>query len=449
MKQPGVEKRQKILIFSHSSSLGGAERSMVDMIDILASKGFQVFAVLPNRGPIEKILRGKSIPFIIIKYSWWVTNTKITTEQYLDSMHNLVSALPKFVKFAPTCIITNTAVIPWGALTAQFLNIPHIWSVREFVEKDHGLLPDITFPELAKIIYLSSEKIWFVSKAVRSEFEKYISGDKSEIIYSLVSVSKDLIEEEIVSPYKFEKSFKLIMSSNINPGKGQGQAVKAVKLLIDNGRDVELLILGHKKGESREYYKKVAGLIGKKYKDRIHILPFKQNPYPFILKSDVVLVCSKSEAFSRILIESGLLGKTFVASNAGANLEIDKENGLFYEYGNHIDLSEKIEYLIKNPEIREKMAENLRTEMQKRFQNNKIISELLPQQLREVSKSGGLGHTFGLIKKVLTGYYERDTLKVQQLKAELQAIKSSKNYRLWKKYHKVRDSVKGFLKINE
>jgi glycosyltransferase involved in cell wall biosynthesis len=422
---------------------------MIDLVGILVSKGFRVLVVLPGRGMMEKVLRVKSIPFMVVRYSWWVTNTEVTPEQYLDSIHNLISSLPKFVKFDPTCIITNTAVIPWGMLAAQLLNAPHIWNIREFVEKDHGLIPDITFPELAKIIYLGSEKIWFVSKAVREEFEKYIPNDKSEVIYSQVTVSKALSEEKIESPYKYETSFKIVMSSNINPGKGQDQAVKAARVLIDKGHNIELLILGRKIHASNDYYRKVARLIGQKYKDRIHILPFMQNPYPFILKSDLVLVCSRSEAFSRILIESGLLGRTFVASNKGANLEIDRENGLFYEYGNYVDLSEKIKYLIKNPEIRKKMAENLRIEMQKRFQDNKIILELLPKQLREVSKSGELGHTFGLIGRVLMEFYKKDTLKVQQLEAELQAIKSSKNYRLWKKYHRVRDSVKDFLKINE
>lgn len=443
-----ANRKQKILIFSHSSLLGGGERSMIDLATVLSSQGFFILIVLPEKGPIEKELKQRSIPFMIVRYCWWADINKATSDQYLQSVNNIVSNLPRFAKFTPSCIITNTAVIPWGMLTAQLLNIPHVWNVREFVEKDHALTSEITFAEMAKLIYNGSEKIWFVSKAVKDEFEKFIPSDKGEVIYSQVASQELLSKQSVESPYKFSSSFKLIMSSNVYHTKGQDQAIKAIKRLIDKNYDVELLLLGRKRGENLEYVKTLTKLIGSKYKDRIHLFRFVNNPYPYILMSDVLLVCSRSEAFSRIMIESGLLGKTFVASDTGANSEVDSENGLFYKYGDPNNLAEKIEYLIKNPDILSQMSKDHQKLMQTRFEKNKIITDTIPTQLRTITKKKAFPNTFELIRKILDlnqrgSYYET----IESLTDELNTIKSSKTYRMWQRYAKIRDNILDFFKI--
>lgn len=444
MQMPQLTKQRKILIFSHSSLLGGAERSMIDLIDALSTQSFSVLVVLPGRGIIEKLLNQKSIPFLIIRYCWWASVKKVAKERYLESLHNLVSSLPRISRFNPDCIITNTAVIPWGMLSALFLNVPHIWNIREFVVKDHGLIPEVTFPELAKIIYLGSEKIWFVSRAVRDEFEKYAPHDKSEVIYSHVTIPKLPIYQKYVLPYKYENSFKVIMPSNIYPSKGQDQAVKAVINLIDKNYNVELLLQGRKSKEEIKYLKRIEKLIGVKYKNRIHILGFTNDPYTAILKSNLVVVCSRSEAFPRVLIESGLLGKTFVASNTGGNLEIGND-GLFYRYDDFMDLADKIRYLIDNPLTYKKLSKAHQKNMQIKYGENPVFSGIIPEQLMITRKESKFTSTFDLIRKIVVDSYEKNKL----LDTELRSIKSSKGYKVWRKYHKFKDLVAETFRHNE
>lgn len=75
---------------------------------------------------------------------------------------------------------------------------------------------------------------------------------------------------------------------------------------------------------------------------------------------DVELVCSKSEAFGRVTIEAMMSMNPVIASNTGANTELIKEdyNGLLYNYGNYVDLANKIEVLIQNPDLLEKYGKN-------------------------------------------------------------------------------------------
>lgn len=423
---------------------------MIDLLDVLLKQGFSILVVLPDKGPIEKELKKRRIQYMVVRYCWWAGIKRATTDQYLQSVNNLVASLPQLSKFEPSCVITNTAVIPWGMLTAQLLNVPHVWNIREFVEKDHALIPETSFHELARLVYLGSEKIWFVSKAVKEEFEKHIPSDKSEVIFTKASSPELLSKQSVETPFKFLRSFKLIMSSNIYHTKGQDQAIRAVKRLIDKNYDMELLLLGRKRGENLEYVKMLNKLIGSKYKDRIHLFRFVNNPYPYILMSDLLLVCSKSEAFSRIMIEAGLLGKTFVASDTGANSEVDSKNGLFYKYGDSDNLAKKIEYLIKNPDILSTMSKNHQKLMQEKFQKNPIYTNTIPAQLKTIPKKSDFPNTFELIRKILDlnqrgSYYET----IEALTEELNTIKSSKTYRMWQGYTEFRENFLNFLGIRK
>jgi glycosyltransferase involved in cell wall biosynthesis len=69
-------------------------------------------------------------------------------------------------------------------------------------------------------------------------------------------------------------------------------------------------------------------------------------------RADVVLMCSRSEAFGRVTIEGMLAGKPVIGSRSGATPELiqDGVTGLIYEPRNYKQLAQKIEYLYANPE---------------------------------------------------------------------------------------------------
>ncbi|MBP6497337.1 MAG: hypothetical protein KA253_01550, partial [Campylobacteraceae bacterium] len=50
-------KTGSICFFSHSSSLSGAERSLLDLITLLISRGVVCSVVIPGEGPLENELK--------------------------------------------------------------------------------------------------------------------------------------------------------------------------------------------------------------------------------------------------------------------------------------------------------------------------------------------------------------------------------------------------------
>ena len=96
--------------------------------------------------------------------------------------------------------------------------------------------------------------------------------------------------------------------------------------------------------------------------------------------ADVTLVCSRWEAFGRVIVEAMLAGKPVIATaNSGGTAELIEEGktGLLYERGNHIELADKIQYLYKNPEVRSKLGQAGYASAVGRFTLERYAQEML------------------------------------------------------------------------
>ena len=90
--------------------------------------------------------------------------------------------------------------------------------------------------------------------------------------------------------------------------------------------------------------------------------------------ADIILVCSRNEAFGRIILEAMLLRKPVIATNSGGTPELIKDgfNGLLYEVGNYHQLAEKIEYLIEHNHKMEELGEHGYAFAKKEFTKEKL-----------------------------------------------------------------------------
>jgi hypothetical protein len=92
----------------------------------------------------------------------------------------------------------------------------------------------------------------------------------------------------------------------------------------------------------------------------VRFLDFKENPYGILNQADIILTCSRNEAFGRTTLEAMLLKKPVIGTNSGGTPELIKEkyNGLLYTPKNFMELAEKIEYFINNADKIVEFGEN-------------------------------------------------------------------------------------------
>ena len=127
-----------ILIFTHSSYLAGAERSLIQLVkELIVDYSTNCTVILPSEGPSEIYLKDIGATTIITSLNWWGTVDELPSEKeirnrYKNSFESILNNLERFCYTKPDVILTNTLVIPWGALTALLLKLPHVWMVNEF-----------------------------------------------------------------------------------------------------------------------------------------------------------------------------------------------------------------------------------------------------------------------------------------------------------------------------
>ena len=109
---------------------------------------------------------------------------------------------------------------------------------------------------------------------------------------------------------------------------------------------IKLLIIGN--GKEKQ---KILNYINKnKLSNIIKILPFRKNPFPYILKSNLFILSSRYEGLPNILLETVVLKKPILSSNCSTGPKEILDNGLgglLFKKGNYIDLSKKIIFLKK------------------------------------------------------------------------------------------------------
>jgi glycosyltransferase involved in cell wall biosynthesis len=139
------------------------------------------------------------------------------------------------------------------------------------------------------------------------------------------------------------------------------RAIKNVSTLINafaalgpRFPNLRLLIVGD--GPEREPLEKCAAGLG--IAPAVSFRPLTSDVLPWLREIDIFVLPSLSEGFSNSLLEAMATGCCCVASRAGGNPELvrDEETGLLFEPGNTPDLAAQIIRLVENDSLRRSLA---------------------------------------------------------------------------------------------
>lgn len=135
-----------------------------------------------------------------------------------------------------------------------------------------------------------------------------------------------------------------------DPQKGQLLLLEAMSK--SHNTDYEVVLLGEPTlNEGNSYYEQMKLILSEsKLDDRVHILPFMNNPSVFYKAIDWLVMATKAETFGMVTIEAIASGKPVLGSNAGGTPELlDHETaGKLFETMNANDLALKIDEIIDN-----------------------------------------------------------------------------------------------------
>ncbi len=255
--------KRKILFVGHATSIGGGERSMLELAAALERGRYEPAFVLPSPpGPLadalaargEKIIFYDATPALLSFRRADVTPTKGRFWRLVPAAVAAARALRFIFKAEGADIIhTNTqkahilaTVAAWG------LGVPVVWHMRDILK---GPFARAALDALALV---GATKVVAISRAVAAQFR--LARRKVTVIYNAVAAPPGLTDaraprEALRAAWKIPAEAKVVgCVGQIAPWKGQDVFVDAAALLAPVFPDLHFVVVGGPLYGAREYF---------------------------------------------------------------------------------------------------------------------------------------------------------------------------------------------------
>ena len=339
-----------ILFLSPTGTLtNGAEIAGLHLMKFLVKKGYNVINIPCGFGDkiYQEKMREAGVKIEPLLFNWW--NGDLTAD---DSMRNIqvISTINKLIKnYKPAFFITNTADMPWGAISASMADIPHMWLVHEDPDgEEFGWLTD-KFDFIGKysnnVLAVNAELV----KTIQRRIENYNASVSGFYPYTDISAIKLADSGD---------SIRLVSPNFITPRKNQLELIRALTKLHEQDIKLELIMIG---GEDDQYGKIVREEVKKNNLDKfVKFINYTPDPWQYISKNDIFVFTSSNETFGLSFVEALKLGiPSVVSDNIGfSQVHEITQLGNIYNLGDVGDLVDKIKLVYDNIDDERQKAKN-------------------------------------------------------------------------------------------
>ena len=347
---------------SDNNRTSGAFLCMVNLCSRLQSKyGAETLVVLPYQGNGTPLLEERAIPYVLIPSADWIMTPEYRTKSLLPlrilkrKIKNLkpIFQIRKVIKEKQIDLVhNNTSWAYVGAAAALLTGTPLVWHIREFVEEAQG--GRYWNRRASRRLMNRADRIIAVSHSIQRHFEpEFLPGKMLTIHDGIDPVRFYRPEREILN----DAVCTFIMAGGIHEVKRQLDAVEACAELKRRGfSDFRLRLVGY---PIPEYTQRVKDLItAEGLEDCVLICGLSQNMPEEYAKADILLSCTRLEAFGGVIMEAMFSGLAVIGSESGGTPEVVRngETGLLYEVCNPVALADQMEYAMTHRNEMRRMA---------------------------------------------------------------------------------------------
>lgn len=248
---------------------------------------------------------------------------------------------------------------------SKVIYCPHAFS---FLMNTH-IVKKTIFIVIEYLLQFFTEKIICVSTSEMSAAVKYgIRREKMIVIHNGVSDDHIGINNERFNNYSDE--INVLYVGRLDYQKGFDLLIRAIESLNRNDKKITFRIIGDYVGEKKTVDLDIDGVIFLGWLDSDSISRY-------YLSSDLLVMPSRWEGFAMVPIEAFMHGVPVLASNISSVKEIvdDGVNGILFESGDYLSLSNKLSSLSKIELF--KLKNNARKTYEDKFTSSKMYREVI------------------------------------------------------------------------
>ena len=352
--------KKKLLFFGYTLDVGGAEKVMVDLVNVL-KKDYDIdIALLKAQGDFlgavpEDIniieLRKNILSYSLFRYIPFFRKQKINK---LANSKDYYAAIG-FIE---------------GRSATWVADIKKKIRKIAWIHTDVNLFDIGISKEEAVDSYSKMDKVVFVAETSKDNFiNKYnVAHDTAEVLHNLIDEDRIIERSKISVPTN--NKFTFVNVGRMSPPKRQDRLVEVARLLKDDGLDCKIQIIGAGSEES----KIKSMIVEKDVSDYVELLGLQTNPYPYVAQADCFVLSSDIEGYCVAVKESLLLGTPVIATNVSGI----KEELCDGKYGIICDVKTKSLYTaMKSVLLSSDVLDNFRDELREYdCANNAILEKL-------------------------------------------------------------------------
>ena len=293
---------KSVLIFIQNG-LGGAERIQIEIGKMLISDGWCVrYCRIAPKGSLDKI--EKFYPLEAEK-----------SEIGYTSQLNLIKCIYNQIKsFRPNVVFASAM-----HLNQRILLLSPLFPKIKFVVRNDNYL--YTLPKWKRITlaltYRSADMIISQTEEMEEELKKIgIKSKKITTLHNPVDIEEIERKSLMFLPFLDDEKIRFVSIGRFAYQKGFDILVEAYNIVSKKLPNSELYIVGNIDYGNRVVFSQLTNLVEKYHlSNKVFFPGFKDNPYPYIARSNVFVLSSRFEGLPNAMIEALTLGIPCVATS--------------------------------------------------------------------------------------------------------------------------------------
>ncbi|MDB5121038.1 MAG: glycosyltransferase family 1 protein [Sphingobacteriales bacterium] len=233
-------------------------------------------------------------------------------------------------------------------------NIIYLFNNKGVLENSYSFINNYLY----KFVFKNTKSI-VNSKFLRFDIDKYVFHDNIYVCANGIPLANREVEDNLEE--KGERNLvKLLFLSNMMIEKGVYVLLAACEILHRNGCNFECHFVGDWSDITKKEFNSKKNEAGLGHCVFAHGKKYGEEKYHYLHDSDLFVFPTyyHNECFPLVLLEAMQFGLPIISTNEGGIRDIieDGKTGYLVEKKDASSLAEKIEFLIKRPEIRRHMA---------------------------------------------------------------------------------------------
>ncbi len=372
IREKNLRECNRICFFNSVVSWGGGEKWHYDVSNHLFKKDYNVLVVTNNESELYKRVSKTNLPHHEIS----ITNLSFLNPYKLLKLYSFFRR-----EKIGTIIINLSSDLKAAGIAAKLAGVKNIIYRRgSAVPIRNTILNRFLFRSVVTRVIANSEE---TSRTILLNNANLIEKDRINVIYNGLDL-KNYKLQEYEDLYSRQNGEIIIGNAGrLSEEKGQIYLLQMARILKDKGYKFKILIAGTGKLESRLI--KTARHL--KVTDEIVFLGFVDNIRRFNQNIDIFVLTSLYEGFGYVLVEAMAEKKPVVAFDIRSSAEIVKNNdsGFLVESMNVVSLTEKVEELMNNKDLRFQMGNAGRKRVEEIFTFDLTLAQVEALIQKEIS----------------------------------------------------------------